>query len=171
MKRFLFISFILLSNTVFAQNVGIGTTTPVEKLDVIGNIKTIGLTINNGGALHDFLIKSNAAGVVGFRKGHGGIGLRYIICVEGGFTPDTVNNAGGSYISEIKIFAGNFPPSGWMFCEGQYISRSTYAILFSLVGTTYGASQTTNFGIPDLRGAVPVHVGTSPVGNTWTLGQ
>ena len=170
MKRLVFISFIFLSNAVFAQNVGIGTTTPVEKLDVIGNIKANGLTINTGGSPYDFLLKSNGAGVVGFRKGHGGLGLRYIICFDG-IMPDTAVIQEGPFISEIKIFAGNFAPSGWLFCEGQYVSRTTYPALFALLGTTYGFSSATTFGIPDLRGAVPVGEGTSPAGYIWNRGN
>jgi hypothetical protein len=173
MKKLVFISMTLLSNAVFAQNVGIGTTTPVEKLDVIGNIKTNGLIINNGGSLHDFIIKSNAAGVVGFRKGHGGLGLRFIICYQGTVPdPNSQTVLNGPFIGEIKIFAGDFAPSGWLFCEGQYVARTgLYAALFNELGTTYGTSATNNFGIPDIRGAVPVHSGTSPAGNTWNRGN
>ena len=170
MKKFVFISFIFLSSAVFAQNVGIGTTTPVEKLDVIGNIKANGLTINNGGSQYDFLMKSNAAGVVGFRKGHGGLGLRFIICFEG-IIPDSTMILEGPFVSEIKIFAGNFAPTGWMFCEGQMVSRVTYSALFNLIKTTYGSSSPSTFGIPDLRGAVPVGEGTSPAGYSWNRGN
>lgn len=165
-----FIFFILISNTALAQNVGIGTTTPVEKLDVAGNTKVAGLKIGNGGAQHDFLMKSNAGGQVGFKKGHGGLGLRYIICYNG-TVPDPLVTADGPFISEIKIFAGDFAPTGWLFCDGQLVSRTTYAALFTQVGVIYGSSNATNFGIPDLRGAVPVGAGTSPAGNTWTRGQ
>lgn len=166
-----FIFFILISNTVFSQNVGIGTITPAEKLDVAGNTKVDGLIINNGGSQHDFLMKNNAAGQVGFKKGHGGLGMRYIINYNG-TVPDPAVNAEGPFISEIKIFAGNYAPPGWLFCEGQMVARTgAYAALFTQIGVTYGTTAVTNFGIPDLRGAVPVGAGTSPAGNTWIRGQ
>lgn len=170
MKYVIIIYSILFGNGIIAQNIGIGTTTPVETLDVNGNIKVNGLTINNGGSQYDFLMKSNAAGMVGFKKGHGGMGMRYIICVQGCPVPSSTILQDGPFLSEIKIFAGNFAPTGWMFCEGQFLNTTSYASLYSLLGFTYGGSGTT-FGIPDLRGAVPVGPGASTAGYTWTSGQ
>jgi len=63
------------------------------------------------------------------------------------------------YVGEIRMFAGNFPPSGWMFCEGQTLPISEYDILFNLIGTTYGGDGQSSFLLPDLRGRLPVHVG------------
>ena len=57
------------------------------------------------------------------------------------------------------MFAGNFAPAGWMFCEGQLLPISENETLFQLIGTTYGGDGRTTFGLPDLRGRVPVHVG------------
>lgn len=169
--KLVFVFFLLISNVLIAQNVGIGTTTPVEKLDVAGNTKVSGLIINNGGSQNDFLMKSNAAGMVGFKKGHGGLGLRYIINYNG-TVPNPAVAADGPFISEIKIFAGNYAPTGWLFCDGQMVSRTgVYAALFTQIGVIYGSTAGTNFGIPDLRGAVPVGAGTSPAGNTWIRGQ
>ena len=156
MKYVFFIYSILLGNEIIAQNIGIGTTTPVETLDVNGNVKVNGITINNGGLQYDFLMKSNATGSVGFKKGHGGLGIRYIICVQGCPVPSATILQDGPFLSEIKIFAGDFAPPGWMFCEGQNLNRNVYASLFSFIGTNYGSNTPTSFALPDLRGAVPV---------------
>lgn len=61
------------------------------------------------------------------------------------------------YVGEIRMFAGNFAPAGWMFCEGQLLPISEYETLFVLITTTYGGDGETTFGLPDLRGRVPVH--------------
>ena len=61
------------------------------------------------------------------------------------------------YVGEIRMFAGNFAPAGWMFCEGQLLPISEYETLFSLISTTYGGNGAEDFGLPDLRGRVPVH--------------
>ena len=63
------------------------------------------------------------------------------------------------YVGEIRIFAGNFPPSGWLFCEGQLLPISEYDTLFNLIGTTYGGDGESTFALPDLRGRVPIHMG------------
>ncbi|BAB51098.1 phage tail protein [Mesorhizobium japonicum] len=63
------------------------------------------------------------------------------------------------YIGEIRMFAGNFAPAGWMFCEGQLLPISEYETLFQLIGTTYGGDGQSTFALPDLRGRVPIHQG------------
>lgn len=63
------------------------------------------------------------------------------------------------YVGELRIFAGNFAPSGWMFCEGQLLAISENETLFQLIGTTYGGDGESTFAIPDLRGRLPVHQG------------
>lgn len=63
------------------------------------------------------------------------------------------------YVGEIRMFAGNFAPAGWMFCEGQLVPISEYETLFNLIGTTYGGDGQSTFAMPDLRGRVPVHQG------------
>ena len=63
------------------------------------------------------------------------------------------------YIGEIRMFAGNFAPAGWMFCEGQLLPISEYDTLFNLIGTTYGGDGQSTFSLPDLRGRLPVHQG------------
>lgn len=63
------------------------------------------------------------------------------------------------YIGEIRIFAGNFAPVGWMFCAGQILPISQYTTLFNLIGTTYGGDGQTTFALPNLQSRVPVHMG------------
>ena len=57
------------------------------------------------------------------------------------------------------MFAGNFAPDGWMFCEGQLLPIAENETLFQLIGTTYGGDGESTFGLPDLRGRIPVHQG------------
>lgn len=63
------------------------------------------------------------------------------------------------YVGEIRMFAGNFPPVGWMFCEGQLLPISENETLFNLIGTTYGGDGQSTFALPDLRGRIPIHQG------------
>jgi len=63
------------------------------------------------------------------------------------------------YVGEIRMFAGNFAPAGWMFCEGQLLPISENETLFQLIGTTYGGDGQNTFALPDLRGRLPVHQG------------
>lgn len=65
------------------------------------------------------------------------------------------------FIGEIRLFGGNFAPVGWAFCNGQLLSISQNATLFTLIGTTYGGDGQTTFALPDLRGRLPVHQGGS----------
>lgn len=63
------------------------------------------------------------------------------------------------FVGEIRIFAGNFAPAGWMFCEGQLLPISGNETLFQLIGTTYGGDGVSTFALPDLRGRLPIHQG------------
>ena len=63
------------------------------------------------------------------------------------------------YVGEIRMFAGNFNPAGWMFCEGQLMPISENETLFQLIGTTYGGDGQSTFALPDLRGRIPIHQG------------
>ncbi len=63
------------------------------------------------------------------------------------------------YVGEIRLFAGNFAPAGWMFCDGTVLSISEYYVLFYLIGTTYGGDGLNTFALPDLRSRVPIHMG------------
>lgn len=77
---------------------------------------------------------------------------------------------GQPYIGEIRIFAGNFPPVGWAFCNGQELSVAENSELFALIGTTYGGNGQDTFALPDLQGRVPLHMGTNG-GDTYLLGE
>jgi len=66
------------------------------------------------------------------------------------------------FIAEIVMFGGNFAPRGWAFCDGQLLAISSNTALFSLVGTTFGGDGRTTFGLPEMRGRTPVHVGNGP---------
>lgn len=65
------------------------------------------------------------------------------------------------YVGEIRMFAGNFEPVGWKFCEGQLLSIAENSTLFQLIGTTYGGDGQSTFALPDLRGRLPIHQGNS----------
>lgn len=75
------------------------------------------------------------------------------------------------YVGEIRMFAGNFAPAGWMFCEGQLLPISENETLFQLIGTTYGGDGESTFALPDLRGRIPIHQGTGPDGTTYQLAE
>ena len=153
MKLFFLLAFATIPIIANAQNVGIGTTSPTQKLEVSGNIKSTGLIVNTGGQTYDFLMQANSNGQVGAKKGFGALGLRYIICVEGSFPNISPPAATSPFLAEIKLFAGNYAPVGWMFCEGQTLPIVSNQGLFSVIGTTYGGNGTTNFLLPDLRAA------------------
>lgn len=74
------------------------------------------------------------------------------------------------YIGEIRIFAGNFAPAGWMLCQGQLLPISENDTLFNLIGTTYGGDGQETFGLPDLQGRAPIHMGSNGT-STYTIGQ
>jgi microcystin-dependent protein len=63
------------------------------------------------------------------------------------------------YVGEIRMFAGNFAPVGWMSCDGSLLAIAEYETLFNLIGTTYGGDGQNTFALPDLRGRVPIHQG------------
>jgi len=78
---------------------------------------------------------------------------------------------GSPYVGEIRIFAGNFAPNGWAFCNGALLSIAENEVLFNLIGTTYGGDGQETFGLPDLRGRAPIHFGTGPGLPTVVQGQ
>src|SRR5690349_11918036 len=75
------------------------------------------------------------------------------------------------YVGEIRMFAGNFPPVGWMFCDGASLSIAENETLFNLIGTTYGGDGQSTFNLPDLQGRLPMHMGTGPTGQSYIIGQ
>lgn len=75
------------------------------------------------------------------------------------------------YIGQIILFAGNFAPRTWAFCEGQLLAISSNTALFSILGTTYGGDGRTTFALPDLRGRAGIHQGSGPGLSNYRLGQ
>lgn len=71
-------------------------------------------------------------------------------------------NAQEGFIGEIRMFAGNFAPRSWAFCDGQLLPINQNQALFSILGTTYGGDGRTTFALPDLRGRVAIHPGSGP---------
>lgn len=76
-----------------------------------------------------------------------------------------------AFIGEIRMFAGNFAPRGWAFCDGQLLPISQNQALFSLLGTTYGGDGSTTFALPDLRGRFAMHAGNGPGLTPRSLGE
>ncbi|QBN20166.1 phage tail protein [Flavobacterium nackdongense] len=75
------------------------------------------------------------------------------------------------YIGEIRLFAGNFAPYGWAFCDGSLLQISENDTLFALIGTTYGGDGQSTFAVPDLRGRVPIGVGQGAGLSNRVLGE
>ncbi len=75
------------------------------------------------------------------------------------------------FIGEIKLFAGNFAPRGWAFCDGQLLPINQWQALFSILGTMYGGDGRTNFALPDLRGRVSVHPGNGSGLSPYGIGE
>lgn len=126
------------------------------------------------GTVNDFLVKADfpATGDVSTRKGFAGSGINYIIAT-GGVTPTagSGNYYDQAFIGEIRMFAGNFAPNGWEFCRGQVLAITPNQALFNVIGNQYGGNGTTNFALPDLRGAAAIGTGTSNIGYNWSLGE
>jgi microcystin-dependent protein len=74
------------------------------------------------------------------------------------------------YVGEIRMFAGNFPPVGWMFCDGNQMPISENETLFQLIGTTYGGDGESTFNLPNLQSRIPIHMGTN-AGITYQLAE
>lgn len=73
-----------------------------------------------------------------------------------------------AYMGEIRLFAFNYAPEGWLLCQGQQLSVNQYQALFALIGNAYGGDGNTTFNLPDLRGRVPTQQGQGPLGsNAW----
>jgi len=75
------------------------------------------------------------------------------------------------FVAEIRIFAGNFAPRGWAFCNGQLLPVSQNTALFSLIGTTYGGDGRTSTALPNLQGRAPMHPGRGPGLTARRLGE
>jgi microcystin-dependent protein len=75
------------------------------------------------------------------------------------------------FVGEIRMFAGNFPPVGWMFCDGQSMPISENDTLFVVIGTTYGGDGQETFNLPNLQSRIPIHQGTGSSGTTYVIGE
>jgi microcystin-dependent protein len=152
-------------------NVGIGLTNPSAKLEVAGVVKANTIEVSQGNQFD--LIKKGAGTSITYSKGNTGLGINYIIATQGQFPNPAPGTPAYSNIilGEIRLFSGNFPPVGFAFCHGQILSISGNTALFSLLGSQYGGDGQTNFALPDLRGAVPVGIGTPVNGASWTIGE
>jgi len=76
-----------------------------------------------------------------------------------------------AYLGEIKLWAGNFEPLPFKFCDGRALAIAQFNDLFNLIGTAYGGDGATTFNLPDLRGRVPIHQGTGSTGTTYSLAE
>ena len=76
-----------------------------------------------------------------------------------------------AFIGSIIMFAGNFAPRNWVFCDGSVLKIADHSALFSILGTTYGGDGRTTFALPDLRGRVPMHPGSGPGLTPRSLGE
>jgi microcystin-dependent protein len=89
-----------------------------------------------------------------------------LVLVLAGAASSGVSRMSSPFIGEIRMFAGNFAPAGWAFCNGAIMPIDQNTALFQLIGTTYGGDGQTTFALPDLQSRVPVHVGPG-----FALGQ
>jgi microcystin-dependent protein len=165
-------------NNIYNSNsgdVGINNPNPKRRLEVYGDVKADSAFITNTATATDFLVVQDANGQVGHRKTFYGLGFNYCISLQGvypsqGRPADSLSASStlsaDPFIGEIMLFAGNFPPNGWAYCNGQLLPISQYVALFSILGTTYGGDGVSTFALPDFRNAVPVGFG-----NNWLLGQ
>lgn len=96
------------------------------------------------------------------------IGIYHIIALQGIYPS---RNALDPFLAEIIMFAGNFAPRGWAFCDGQLLPIASYSALFSLVGTIYGGDGRTTFALPDMRGRTAIHPGQGPGLSRRTVGE
>ena len=142
-------------------NIGIGTTSPSEKLEVSGNVKAS--SFSGDGSTLSFGSDSNMQPF---------LGINFIIALQGVYpSRNTTEASSDPILGGISMFAGNFAPRGWAFCDGQLLPINQHQALYSLLGTIYGGDGRTTFALPDLRGRVPLHPGTGPGLTPRTLGQ
>lgn len=83
----------------------------------------------------------------------------------------TTASAQDGFIGEVRMFAGNFAPRGWEFCQGQMLAIASNTALFSILGTTYGGDGRSTFALPDLKGRVAIQPGSGGGLSSYSLGQ
>ncbi len=94
-----------------------------------------------------------------------------VLCLFASLLISNLSFSQDPFIGEIRMFAGNFAPRGWALCDGQLLPITQNTALFSILGTTYGGDGRETFALPDLRGRVPMHAGSSPGLSPRNLGQ
>jgi microcystin-dependent protein len=100
------------------------------------------------------------------------LALNYIIATIGMFPSDSGSLTDDSpYLGQIALFSGTFAPDGWAFAQGQILPITGNNALYALLGTTYGGNGSVTFGLPDLRGRLPIGVGQGPGLTPWLLGD
>jgi microcystin-dependent protein len=100
-----------------------------------------------------------------------GLGLNYVIALTGVYPSRNFGGGADPLIAEVGMFAGNFAPRNWAFCDGQLLPISSNDALFSLLGTIYGGDGRTTFALPDLRGRSVMGVGNGPGLTSYRIGQ
>lgn len=146
-----------LPNTVFASGLrneriySTGTATDsVNMMEYSAQVnKALTITANTSSAGGDFPHNNMSPYLT----------LNYIICLQGVYPSKDGSGDGGSYIGEIRMFAGDFEPNGMLICDGRSLRISDYEVLFQVIGTTYGGDGETTFNLPDLRGRAPIGMG------------
>jgi len=106
--------------------------------------------------------------IVGVDKRQPWLGLNYQIALVGMFPSEAGEMP---FIGEIMLVGFNFAAPDWALCNGQLLPIASHAALFSLLGTNYGGDGETTFGLPDLRGRVPIHFGNGPGLSSYSIGQ
>ncbi len=96
--------------------------------------------------------------------------LNFILCTNGTF-PSQDGSTTAPFLGEMRLFAGNFTPAGWVFCQGQLLNVSSNIALYNLLGTSFGGDGVNNFGIPDLRSETITATGMGPGTSSWFLGE
>jgi len=118
---------------------------------------------------------TNASGSTGGGQSFDGrqpsLELNFILCTNGIYPSRDAGEVAVPFLGEIRLFAGDFAPAGWTYCQGQLLSISNYSGVFSLMGTYFGGDGRTNFALPDLRGAMAVDSGYGPGLSQWMVGQ
>ncbi len=142
------------SGTVTGSNLS-GTNTGNQTIALTGDV--------TGSGTGTFAATLAASGVAAGTYGTASAIPAVVVDAKGRITSISTNQVVAiPYIGTIQAIAYNFAPAGWVLCQGQTLSTSTYAALFTLLGTTYGGDGITTFGVPDLRGRMPIGAGTGP---------